>query len=73
MIRMEQSMERIDILSMTKEELTEWIVSLGEPKYRAAQIMEWLVRGVGFSEMKNLPLPLRTKLEAHAYLAAAAE
>lgn len=72
MIRMEQSMERIDILSMTKEELTEWIVSLGEPKYRAAQIMEWLVRGVGFSEMKNLPLPLRTKLEAHAYLAAAA-
>ena len=62
-------MERTDILSMTKDELAGWMISLGEPKYRAAQIMEWLVRGADFSEMKNLPATLRQTLQERAYLA----
>lgn len=72
MARTEQSMEPIDILSMTKEELAEWMISIGEPKYRAAQIMEWLVRGADFSEMKNLPATLRATLQKQAYLATVA-
>lgn len=64
-------MEKIDILSMTKDELSAWITSLGEPKFRAAQIMEWLIRGADFSEMKNLPLSLRKKLQELAFIACA--
>ena len=34
------------------------------PDYRCRQIFQWITRGtVGFSEMKNLPLPLREILE----------
>ena len=55
-------MEKVDILSMTKEELTAFIISLGEPKFRAKQVHEWLMRGADFSEMTNLSAALREKL-----------
>ncbi|MBQ3489182.1 MAG: 23S rRNA (adenine(2503)-C(2))-methyltransferase RlmN [Clostridia bacterium] len=64
-------MEKIDILSMNKEELTAYIVSLGEPKFRASQIRDWLLKGAGFSEMKNLPAALRAKLAENAFVASA--
>lgn len=47
---------------MNKEELSAYIVSLGEPKFRATQIWGWLLKGADFSEMNNLPAALRTKL-----------
>ena len=64
-------MEKIDILSMNKEELTAYIVSLGEPKFRASQIWGWLLKGADFSEMKNLPAALRAKLAENAFVASA--
>lgn len=64
-------MEKVDILSMNKEELTAYVVSLGEPKFRASQIWGWLLKGADFSEMKNLPAALRAKLEEHAFVATA--
>ena len=64
-------MEKTDILSMNKEELTAYIVSLGEPKFRATQIWGWLLKGADFSEMKNLPAALRAKLEENAFVATA--
>ncbi|MBR5187381.1 MAG: 23S rRNA (adenine(2503)-C(2))-methyltransferase RlmN [Clostridia bacterium] len=64
-------MEKIDILSMNKEELTAYIISLGEPKFRASQIWGWLLKGANFSEMKNLPTALRAKLEENAFVASA--
>ncbi len=64
-------MEKTDILSMNKEELTAYIVSLGEPKFRAQQIWGWLLKGADFSEMKNLPATLRTKLTENAFVATA--
>ena len=64
-------MEKIDILSMNKEELTAYIVSLGEPKFRASQIWGWLLKGADFSEMKNLPAVLRAKLAENAFVASA--
>lgn len=64
-------MEKVDILSMTKEELTAFIISLGEPKFRATQVWGWLMKGVDFSEMKNVPAALRAKLEENAFIASA--
>jgi len=41
-----------------------WLSANGEPKYRAAQIQEWIVakRASGFDEMSNLSKGLREKL-----------
>ena len=64
-------MEKVDILSMTKEELTAFIISLGEPKFRATQVWGWLMKGADFSEMKNVPAALRAKLEENAFIASA--
>ena len=64
-------MEKTDILSMNKEELSAYVVSLGEPKFRATQIWGWLLKGADFSEMKNLPAALRTKLSENAFVATA--
>ena len=60
-------MEKIQLLSMTREELTSFVTEeLGENKFRAGQIAEWLVRGVEIDEMTNLSQVLREKLNAIA-------
>lgn len=59
---MNSSFEKIDILSLSFEELEEKITSLGEPKYRAKQIFSWINKGMWDDEMKNIPLALRKKL-----------
>ncbi|MBQ2692654.1 MAG: 23S rRNA (adenine(2503)-C(2))-methyltransferase RlmN, partial [Clostridia bacterium] len=57
--------ERNDIRSMTLEELTEDIVALGLPKFRAGQIYSWLHQkyAASFSDMTNLSKELRASLE----------
>lgn len=58
-----------DILSMLPEQLEAEIVALGEPKFRAAQIFDWLSRGVrDFDKMSNLSKALREKLKNEYYL-----
>ncbi len=58
-----------DIKAMLPAELEQYIVSLGEPKFRAKQVYSWLKKGVGsFDEMRNIPQPLRDKLAADAQL-----
>lgn len=52
-----------DIQSMTLSELTEYIESLGEPRYRAKQIYGWLCKGADYDGMKNLPASLTQKLK----------
>lgn len=56
--------EKTDIASLDIAELSELLVSLGEPKFRAAQIFSWISRGVPILEMSNLPKTLREKLSA---------
>ena len=52
-----------DLLSMTLPEIEADFAAMGEPKYRAKQVFEWLSRGVrDFGEMSNLPKALREKL-----------
>jgi len=53
-----------DILSMLPEEIEQELKLIGEPKFRAAQVFDWLHRGVrDFDEMSNLPKGLREKLK----------
>jgi 23S rRNA (adenine2503-C2)-methyltransferase len=54
---------RIDIYSMTPEELTDYFVSIGEPKFRAKQLFPRLHRGERISEITNLSKSLRARLE----------
>lgn len=57
--------EKKDIKSFTLQELTEEMLALGEKKFRAAQVFEWIhKRWVSdFSEMTNLSAALRERLE----------
>ena len=58
-------MGRVDLRSLDKNEIQEWIVSKGEKSYRAAQIFEWLHKRMAGSleEMNNVPMSLKTALE----------
>ena len=62
---------KTDILSMNLPELTEYIISLGEPRYRAEQVWGWLYKGAKFDEMKNIPRELVEKLDGAAFIAGA--
>lgn len=57
-------MEKADILSLPLEELEKALLSIGEKRFRALQIYQWLhqKRASSFDEMTNLSLKLRTKL-----------
>ena len=57
--------DKTDILSLSLAELTETVTEqLGEKKFRAGQIYEWLhvKKAVSFDEMTNLSASLRLKL-----------
>ncbi len=55
-----------DLKSMTLEELTDFLGELGEKKFRAKQLYEWMHvhKAVRYEDMTNLPLALRRKLES---------
>ncbi len=57
-------MEKTNIKNFTLSGLRSFIESLGEPKYRADQIFNWLYNHLSFDfhEMQNLPKSLREKL-----------
>ncbi|WP_405726301.1 23S rRNA (adenine(2503)-C(2))-methyltransferase RlmN [Anaerotignum sp.] len=61
-------MAKIDIKSMNVNELEDLLKELGEPKFRAKQIFDWLhAKQVdGFEEMTNLSKGLREKLSETA-------
>ena len=50
-------MQKTDILSMTLPELTDFVVSLGEPKYRAKQLRDWLIKGADFDGTADSTYP----------------
>ena len=51
------------LFNLNDSELEQFIQELGQPRFRAKQIREWLNRGApDFSHMKNLPEDLRNKL-----------
>ena len=53
----------IDIKSLSLQEVGDVLQSMGQPAYRAKQVFTWLHKGArSFSEMTNLPKPLRDQL-----------
>ena len=62
---------RVKLKSLSFADLEDYIVSLGEKKFRAKQVFEWMHRGVRtFDEMANVPKGLREKLSDCADLEA---
>ena len=63
-------MEKIDIKSMTEEEIKEYLKSIGQPAFRAGQIFKWLHMGISsFDEMMNISKELRNHLDEKFYIA----
>lgn len=55
------------LFNFTDSELEKFITDMGQPRFRARQIREWLDRGApDFASMKNLPDTLRRDLDAAA-------
>ena len=55
------------LFDFNDSELEKFIVDLGQPRFRAKQIRDWLNRGApDFASMKNIPAALREKLDAVA-------
>jgi len=53
---------------LTFAELQEWLIAQGQPKFRAAQVQEWLWThlATSFDQMTNLPKDLRAVLTENA-------
>lgn len=64
-------MELTDIKSLNLDELTEYIIYLGEPRFRAKQLYEWMhVKLVSnYDEMSNIPQKLKDKLRENTFFA----
>ena len=60
-------MDKKDIKSMTMEELAEDFLAMGEKKFRATQVYEWLHQKLvrDFSQMTNISKNLQEKLSAN--------
>ena len=63
-------MEKLDIKSLTLEELTEAIRQMGDKPFRAKQIYQWLhgKQAASFEEMTNIPKALIEKLKENSHL-----
>ena len=59
-----------DILSLEQSELEADILAMGEKKFRALQIYQWLhkKRAASFDEMSNLSSELRLRLAEEYYI-----
>ena len=70
-MREEVRMEKIDIKSLSYEELLEAIQGMGEKSFRGKQIYEWLHKKavMEFEDMTNLSKRLREQLSKQYYIA----
>ena len=59
---MEESTNKIDLLSLDKDELTKFFIQIGEPKYRAAQLFTQMHKGLLLDEMTNISKALKAKI-----------
>lgn len=58
--------QKIDLLSLLPEELEQFLLSLGEPKYRAKQMFSQMHKGVSPDEMTNVGKKLKEALSESA-------
>ena len=62
----QESQPQRGFFDLTKDEVVAWIALLGEPKYRADQVLRWVYQegAVTYEQMGNLPLGLRARMAA---------
>lgn len=61
--------DKINLKNLNIEEIESFLEIIGEPKYRAKQIFQWIHRGVAsFDDMTNLSKELRQKLSELSYI-----
>ena len=61
--------DKVDIKSLTPEELGALLKQMGQPAYRAKQVFSWLASGCShWEEMTNLPQSLRGQLAERCHL-----
>jgi len=64
-------MSKSDIKSLLPDELEAVLAEMGEPKYRAGQIFQWLMRGAtDFASMSNIGKSLQQKLDERFFITA---
>lgn len=64
---MNSNVQKVHLLSLLPEELEEYIVSLGEPKYRAKQLFAPMHKGTSPDDVTNIGKSLKAKLSEGAY------
>lgn len=60
-------MEKTDLLSLLPNELEEFILGIGEPKYRAKQLFSQMHKGVAPSDMTNIGKATKQKLDESSF------
>ena len=58
---------KIDLLSLLPSELEEYVLSIGEPKYRAGQIFSQMHKGVSPDSMTNIGKKTKEKISQDAF------
>lgn len=62
-------MEKLNLKDLSQSELEEYIISLGEPKFRATQIYKWLYSGIEHAdEMTNISKKLRERIKTECII-----
>lgn len=63
----EKDMEKIDLQNLKFDECEKFAVEIGEQAFRGRQLFRWINKGIrDFSQMSDLPLPFREKIEKYA-------
>jgi 23S rRNA (adenine2503-C2)-methyltransferase len=65
-------MNRANLKGLSLTEMEDFVLSLGEKKYKARQLFQWIYQKgeTAFEKMTNLAKPFRGKLEERAYVSA---
>ncbi len=63
---MDTQTEKVYLLSLLPSELEEFMISIGEPKYRAPQLFTQMHKGISPNEMTNIGKTTKAKLEESA-------
>lgn len=62
-------MRKKDLLSLTSMDIEEFLVSMGEKRFRGKQIFQWINKGIkDFDKMTNLSKSLRERIKDYAYI-----
>ena len=60
-------MSKTDLLSLLPQELEQYVISIGEPKYRAKQLFTQMHKGTSPAEMTNISKATKQKLDEEAF------